>query len=165
MPSLFALKERDAFSLHCLSDYCEWPFAFFGQIQGNQNLRDVMPVDYSCIPAKGFEFYLIHLDIMAVHCLLALAKPVHIDDCAEVVSIMVHSGICALPYSAFCAFSIPNKNIYPSIAFAQLFCKCHSNACCQALAKAACRNPYPWHVRGRMAFKIAVYFPQCVKAA
>jgi hypothetical protein len=111
VPAFFVLDKRDPGAFIGLGEHHQRLVAQADRRKHFDDFINVVPVDFLCAPAEGFEPLFVNVQVVAESGGLALAEPIDVDDGHQVVQLIDSGQGSGLPHSAFGAFAVPEQDI------------------------------------------------------
>ncbi len=162
MPAFFIFEEGDALALHSLGNNTRWrTIALNSLCICLVDFFVVMSVNDDGVPTKATSTSCICIRIPAKISLTALSQTVHVDDCNEVIELVVGCLIETFPDGAFRHFAITTQDPDVIGQLVKIF-SCQRNAYTnrQALPKRTCCDIDPWEKRCWVSLHAAAKFAQ-----
>src|SRR5215471_7900824 len=108
MPALAILQHGYPFAFECFRDKSsrECTAVAAKTIKGVEYLGIIVAIDCLSKPAEGTKFFSEPADVELIHRSLALAEPVHVNNCEQIWNLVIACKFGRLPNRSFRAFTV-----------------------------------------------------------
>ena len=163
MPAVLILEKRNAFPFKGSGKNGGRLFLYLRRPVRLANLCHIMAVNFDCMPAKSTKALCIGTRRVPKHGGPGLTKPVHIDNCNQIVCFLLCGKLRRFPHRTLRKLAIAEKNVASIRKTLHPCCERHAERLRQTLPERACGNLGIRKNHCRVTFETAPETSKCLQ--